>query len=158
MRAFLLSISLLLTCLLPSFAQTEDGVASESYKVSINARGQEISGLAIMEPQADKSILGAIVNDFGVKVYDFVYSNGKTKISNVIAPLNKWYIRKVLRKDLSYILLSLSNDADPSVRARMSKAKRSTEKRADGTLTLTNHRYNIVYVLSPMNENDDREQ
>lgn len=121
----------------------------------IEARGQEMSGLAMMELQSSNTVVGTIVTDFGIKVFDFCCSDGKAQIMNVIAPLNKWYMRRVLRKDMSFILATVANDTGISDAAKISKAKRSMEMSSNGGLTLTNHRHNIVYVLSPKNENDE---
>lgn len=140
---------------MPVVCQTGDSVSTRNYKIMIEVRAQKMSGIAMMELQSNNTIVGTIVTDFGIKVLDFYYYDRNTQIMNVIAPLNKWYIRKVLKKDLSLILTIVANDAHIAETAKITKAKRSIEKSNNGELRLTNHRYKIVYNLSPMNENNE---
>lgn len=151
MKAFLWFVSLLLLSL-PCAAQTDDNVEQKQFSMGIQARGNNISGIAIMEPSDDGGTVGTIVNEFGVKVLDFTYAGGKTTIMNVIAPLNKWYIRKVLRKDVGLILQHLGHAAEGT---EPLGSKRTVTHHADGGLTLSNQRYKIVYTLSPMKETNE---
>lgn len=152
MKAFLWFVSLVLLLPLCCAAQTDDSVSQRQYNVGIQARGNNISGIALMEQAADGGIVGTIVNEFGVKVFDFMRTSGKTKLLNVIAPLNKWYIRRILKKDVGIILSSLYDTTSP---AKIAKGKRIVEQETDGRLTLTNQRYKIVYTFSPMIETDE---
>lgn len=146
-KAYLLLISSFLLGAIQAASQNINNVNQKVYNVNIKVGMQKITGLVMMEFQTDRSIVGAIVNEFGIKVYDFYYSDGKTRIMNVIAPLNKWYVRKVLRKDLSFILASFTHDAEILDPTKMNKVKRFIEMSNDGTLTLTNNRHKIVYTL-----------
>ena len=78
----------------------------------MQVRGQEITGICIMNVAPDNSIVGTVVNEFGVKAFDFTFSKGKAKVLNVVGPLNKWYIKKVLRGDFTFILSSMDTSKD----------------------------------------------
>lgn len=117
------------------------------YNLTIQARGQEITGLCVMNKEADGNIVGTIINEFGVKAFDFTYYNGKAQIMNVIGPLDKWYIRKVLRKDFSFILAHLWQD-----RNVVSKKRRMTFL-PDGNVIVNNDKFKIHYTFSPSTAN-----
>lgn len=78
------------------------------YGMVMTARGHEVTGICVIESGQGGSFVGSVVNEFGVKAFDFIYDKGKTKVLNVIKPLNKWYIRRVLRRDLNNILPEVS--------------------------------------------------
>ena len=78
------------------------------YGMVMTARGQEVTGVCVIEYGQDSCLVGSVVNEFGVKAFDFMYDKGKTKVLNVIKPLNKWYICRVLRRDLKIILPEIS--------------------------------------------------
>ena len=105
MRRFLVLNSLLLLAIsvlaqMSITADTEEvGVDIREYNVLMQVRGREMTGICVMQTEADSSIVGTLITEMGVKIFDFTYSNGKAKVMNVIAPLNKWYIRKILKKD-----------------------------------------------------------
>ena len=136
MKRCLIFIELLLL-LQPCYA-TE----SKEYNLLMNARGQEITAICIVNVEDDSSIVGTVVTEMGIKVFDFRYTNGKTKVMNVLGPLNKWYIRMVLRKDLSFILSNIDGGKD------VTHKKRSMTFTSDGDIVVRNDKYNISYIFS----------
>ena len=52
---------------------------------------------------------GSIFNEFGISVLDFTYQpvTGKVKLENVIQLLDKWYIKRLLKQDLSQVIKNL---------------------------------------------------
>lgn len=113
MRRCLLSISLaLLTCLSCLAQESADSVVSREYNLLMQVRGQELTSICMMNVSADGSVVGTVVNEMGMKAFDFTYERGKAKVLNVVAFLDKWYIRRVLRKDLAYILPRLEADKE----------------------------------------------
>lgn len=68
-----------------------------------------VSGVCIMAN--DGSVIkGSLFNEFGISAIDFTYQPDKKKVKllSVIKILNKWYIKKVLRKDLVQVMENLS--------------------------------------------------
>ena len=143
MKRCLIFIELLLL-LLPCSA-TE----SKEYNLLMNARGREITAICMMNVEDDGSILGTIVTEMGIKVFDFSYTDGKTKVMNVLASLNKWYIRKVLRKDLSFILSNIDGGKDVVYK------KRCMTFNTDGNIVVRNDKYDISYIFSIMKDNHE---
>jgi hypothetical protein len=47
---------------------------------------------------------GSLVNEFGVKAFDFIATSGKCRLMNTVAFIDKWYIRRTIENDLSYLL------------------------------------------------------
>lgn len=149
MRRCLLLISIqLLTCLSPIHAtQIEnDSVASKEYNLLMQVRGREVTALCIMNVEADDHIVGTVINEFGVKVFDFTFINGKTQILNVIGPLDRWYIRKVLRGDFTFILSNIGRGENAV------KKKRRLDIMPNGDISVCNERFNIHYLFTPIKD------
>lgn len=94
----LLSSSLL--CTLPLCAQTA------RYTAYIEMERAYVSGLCLLQTENDMT-KGCIFNEFGITAIEFSYDQRKVKLLRVIKPLDKWYIRKVLRKDLAQLMKNL---------------------------------------------------
>ena len=150
MRRFLVLNSLLLLAIsvlaqMSITADTEEvGVDIREYNVLMQVRGREMTGICVMQTEADSSIVGTLITEMGVKIFDFTYSNGKAKVMNVIAPLNKWYIRKVLRQDMEFMIAKGE--------ALRKKSKREFVQMQDGSFKVNNSRYKIYYTFTPMCE------
>lgn len=115
-----------------SFLNNEGDKAK--YTVMIDFNKAYISGVGVVARQEQK-IVGSVFNEFGVSVLSFSYDTqkGKTKILDTIGFLNKWYIKRVLKRDIN----SLMNVFDSS------GAVYRNEKR------------NITYTFSPLIEQND---
>lgn len=123
---------------------------AQEYNLLMQVRGQEITGICVINTTPENEVVGTVVSEFGVKAFDFTYANGKAKVLNVIAMLDKWYIRKVLRKDLAFILENLPQGQDTV------KKKRSISFLPNGDIEMKNERFNIRYTFSPMNHETDQ--
>ena len=105
MKAYLRLISLLLLfCQLPCQADSiaTDSAAIRQYNLLLQVRGNDLSGICVMKMVSPTEMVGTVINEFGLTAFDFEYKEGKTKLSNLPPFLDKWYIRKILRKDLSF--------------------------------------------------------
>ena len=118
----------------------------------MQARGQEITGICMVSQSPDGQTTGTIVNEFGVKAFDFIISKGKVKIINVIKPLDRWYIRKVLKKDFGFTFQHIPEGKDISV------GKRRITFRENGDIAIDNDRYNIHYVFTPITASNETDQ
>lgn len=155
MRRCLLLISiLLLTCLnhIHAMQIANDSVVSKEYNLLMQVRGHEVTAICIMNMEADAHIVGTVINEFGIKVFDFIYANGKAQILNVLGPLNKWYIKKVLRGDFSFILSNIGRGENAV------KKKRRFDVMPNGNISVSNERYKINYLFTPIKaENETTE-
>ncbi len=111
---YLASISLALLLALPLHAQQdtlfpENAGSKVRYNATIEMSRGYISGICVMVN--DEGIIkGSLFNEFGISALDFTYQpeKKKVKLTNVIKMLDKWYIKKVLKKDLVQVMENLS--------------------------------------------------
>ena len=117
----------------------------QEYSVAIMARGAEITGVCIVKTDAEGS-RGAIVNEFGIHALDFMVSadRRKVKLLNVIPMMDRWYVRRVVKKDLR-TLFNATADGEQA-------GGRTVTAEPDGTVTLTNTRYKLKYSLKKLHE------
>lgn len=149
MRRYLILSSLLLSvCFV--FAQKsestplswfdKEGKSESNFTLQIN--NNEITGICITKRQGDE-LIGTIVNEFGIKAFDFKYNlkSKKGKLLNVIAFMNKWYIKRIVKADLKYLFFY----------PEMKKQKKRKVTVGDNFLLLENLKYNIKYTFTANN-------
>jgi len=71
-------------------------------KSVISFQNIQLSGLLIVKQKGD-TVIGAFINEFGIKGFDFVVYSGNCKLMSLMNALDKWYIRGVLCDDLAFI-------------------------------------------------------
>lgn len=78
------------------------------YEATIEMKKGYLSGICVLLNDAG-IIKGSLFNEFGISAIDFTYDPklGKVKLCNVIKMMNKWYIKRVLRKDLAMLMENL---------------------------------------------------
>ena len=121
----------------------------QQFLVTIEARGAVISGICVVKTDAEGS-RGAIVNEFGVHALDFTVSadRKRVKLLNVMPAMNRWYIRRVVRRDLQY-LFAASHETEGS------KGHRTVTLDTDGTVMLVNAKYKLNYSLKKIDETEE---
>lgn len=104
------------------------------YAATIEMKKGYMSGICIMVND-EGLIKGSLFNEFGISALDFTYQpeTRKIKLLSVIKMLNKWYIKRVLRKDLAQVMENL----------RQGKGEYRDE------------RFKIDYKFSLLTENND---
>lgn len=86
-----------------------DSIGSKmKYNATIEMKKGYLSGICILIRDKD-GYKGSIFNEFGISVLDFTYQpvTGKVKLENVIQLLDKWYIKRLLKQDLSQVIQNL---------------------------------------------------
>ena len=149
MRNCLVIFSLILISCFSAKGQEEkeQEYVQEELSFTMQIKDYNFSGMCIMniyDIEGDKEIVGTIVNQFGVKALDFTFTRERVKILNVIAPIDKWYIRKILRRDFYFILTNLWS-AD-----NVEKRGRKFINLPNGEKQITNKHLAIEYTFSPM--------
>ena len=81
---------------------------SDTLRLSLQLtfRKAVVTGLCLMVTSDKHETIGSVINEFGLKAFDFIYNKqrNKLKLENVTPALDKWYIRRVLRHDMRYIV------------------------------------------------------
>jgi hypothetical protein len=109
-KVCLISISLLLLTafsIKASAQQTFPAQAGDKvrYTAYIEMPKGYISGLCILVNDG-QAVKGSLFNEFGISSLDFSYciAKDKVKLHDVMPMMDKWYIRRVLRKDLRQLM------------------------------------------------------
>ena len=131
------------------------------YQVSIQVRGNNITGMCMLK-KSDEGWRGTLINEFGVKAFDFIVTSTKCELLHTISMLNKWYIRRTIADDLHF-LVEIDNpnvsfqtkttriEQDGTLMISMKK-KKSITRSTDNSLTLNNLKRKIVYSLNKIPE------
>ena len=146
MKPFLLLISIW-CCAFHAYSQdrffpSTDG-EKRNYVTTVEYQKVSISGICIIKC-AEGRLFGSLINEFGIRMFDFIYDShtGTVKCCNVIKMMDKWYIRKVLKRDMAFML---------------SNAGTRPDERTDGHFRLTldektcileNTKNHIIYTFS----------
>ncbi len=117
MQRYLLLISIFLLSMQSMPARTQNITFPDSagskvrYSAMIEMKKGYLSGICILANDGEK-ITGCLFNEFGISAIDFIYFPKKKKVRlvSVIKMVDKWYIRKILKKDLVQVMECLSRD------------------------------------------------
>jgi hypothetical protein len=148
--SLLISLLMLLSALSVSAQDSSDSLFSFQgntlkYNMSIQRKEMNITGICMMR-RTGNDIIGSVVNEFGIKAFDFDYNidKKKVKLNNVVGFINKWYIRKILKGDLKYLF---------SYGKNMEKDKnRDVIIGADKSIEMDNNKFHLKYVFTPLND------
>ena len=146
MRKYLRLISILLLSLASLTVQAQDSLIVQQaplsdsigcktrYATTIELSKGYLSGITIMVREADV-YHGVLFNEFGITALEFTYQpqTKKVELIEVIAMLDKWYIRRVLKNDLQYVMENLMK----------------------GNPTYKDEKYHISYKFSVMSNDEN---
>ena len=108
--------------------QLRDDTQKNDYRINISTDKFNISGIWVVR-QIDNSWRGIIMNEFGLKMFDFICTAKKCELKNVFTAANKWYIRKTIAEDIQFIL-EIDNPA-------FKKGRTAQRSFNNNTLTIT---------------------
>jgi|SRR5574344_185377 hypothetical protein len=115
------------------------------YGIILQFRDVQITGLCIMK-LTEGNVAGSVINEFGIKAFDFVYLKDKNKIilSNMIKYLDKWYIRSVIRRDWLFLMNAGTEEGKRVVR------RRELLLTEEGNIELKNNKHKLSYTFNPL--------
>jgi hypothetical protein len=104
------------------------------YSAYIEMPKAYLSGICILQHDGDV-VNGCLFNEFGVTTLDFTYclQKQKIKLHDVLPMMDKWFIRRVLKKDLRQLMQRLQQ----------------------GETQYKNERQHITYQLTPIHETEE---
>ena len=126
-------------------AITLDG--KRQYSVTIEMPRGSLSGICLIKTDASGS-KGSLVNEFGIHALDFTVSTDRRKVRllHVIDRMNKWYIKRILRRDLRFLFLNKESVQD----------RRREVIVAGDTTILHNKKYRITYTFTEIKNEIDQ--
>jgi len=126
-------------------AITLDG--KRQYSVTIEMPRGSLSGICLIKTDASGS-KGSLVNEFGIHALDFTVSTDRRKVRllHVIDRMNKWYIKRILRRDLRFLFLNKESAQD----------RRREVIVAGDTTILHNKKYRITYTFTEIKNEIDQ--
>jgi len=80
-----------------------DSVQRNNYRITISTGKMNITGIWVVK-QMDESWRGIMMNEFGLKMFDFICTPKTCELKNVTVFANKWYIKKTIAGDVQFIL------------------------------------------------------
>lgn len=129
-----------------------DTLLTHRHAFEITMPKGRITGILITKEDSI-SIAGTMLNEFGVTALSFVYDKHKEKmeLQDVMGFLDKWYIRRVLKKDLSFCLHILYGTP-----FKKNHGYNLSSEAPD--ISVTNTKRNITYLFMPIkSENETSE-
>lgn len=154
MTRFLVYISILLSFVFQTKAEVlvDSLDRSEKYNFELSTEKGYLSGILILSQEGDV-INGCMFNEFGVTAMGFTYdiSKDKLKLLHVIKFLDKWYIKRVISKDIKACIKTLwGMPLKPEKNMEVSVSPNET--------VVYNKKRKIRYIYSPMQESNDTKE
>jgi hypothetical protein len=133
-----------------------------SYRIMLKTPKNSITGLCILKKNGDEW-RGTLINEMGAKAFDFIITDEKCELLNVISLMDKWYIKKTIAADLHFFF-NVDNPKAP-FQKRLERFEQQGKKvvnyqkkqisvRPDGAVLLVNKRHRLQYELRKMVEID----
>ena len=127
------------------------------YQADIQVKGNHITGICMLK-KSEEGWRGTLINEFGVKAFDFIVTPKKCTLLNTIAMMNKWYIRNTIAGDLHFLFETDNPDASFQTKTTRYeqdgalvvtlKKKKTIIRQSDNSLTLNNQQRKIIYSLN----------
>lgn len=118
------------------------------YRLIITGDGFELSGVLICR-LVDGQVVGAVVNEFGIKAFDIVSKGSRCRLINVIGVLDRCLVRRSIEGDMTMLLLTDTSSVvvEEEGSRRVVSGKRQTIFNADRSVVLLNSRSKMQYTL-----------
>ncbi len=169
---FISLASLLISCsgkVAPSGSATlyTGGNASDDnkahfYRTTIDFGTNHITGLMIVKISPDMSVRGSFTNEFGVKGFDFISKEGRTQLIYLMPMLDKIFIRKVLKRDISllsdYGFKEIRDKTLKEIKTIDITGKKAGITTSDEKIVLEDIRYKVKIELIAINKDEQQKE
>ncbi|MDR0713417.1 MAG: hypothetical protein LBF89_04045 [Bacteroidales bacterium] len=142
------------------YLRMADTLGVSRYLATITTTGRQVTGV-LMVKYDGTGWRGALMNEFGIKLFDFASLGDKCRMEHLLPFLDRWYIRKTLAGDFRLLFGCDTPDAKVFRQAQrrtdgdtLSITLRSREIRRfpDGKIKLQNKKNKMVYVFNKINK------
>ena len=141
--------------------QLRDSVQTNKYRMEITKDGMNISGIWLVK-YVDDSWRGTMVNEFGLKMFDFTCTANNCELINVMALIDKLYIKKTIARDVQF-MLEIDNPAYQARRKANSsqsndtltiayKKRKLLQQSATDEMTMHNKKHNLTYSFKKIED------
>jgi len=138
-----------------------DSAQRNDFRMLIATPKVEITAICIVK-QTDETHKGTIINEFGLKVLDFVSTPKTCQLVNVVPFLDKWHIKKVLAADIQFMMEidnPVYNIGNQSNRVFIQdtlvvtyKKEKELQRFPNGEIQYKNHKRGLTYSLKKIGE------
>ena len=138
--------------------QLRDSVQLNKYRMAISKDNMNISGIWIVK-YVDDSWRGTMVNEFGLKMFDFTSTASACKLINVVAIIDKWHIKKTIARDVQFMLeidhqaFKAGQKADrrrSNDTLTISYKNKMLQRFTTGEMMMHNKKHNLMYSFKKM--------
>jgi len=140
-----------------------DSVKRNDFRMLFSTPKATITGICIVK-QMDGEWKGTIINEFGLKVCDFVSTPKRCTLMNVIPFLDKWHVKKVIASDIQFIM-EIDNFAyNIGVQSNRTfiqdtltvtyKKEKELQRFPDGEIKYKNHKRELTYSFKKIYETE----
>lgn len=139
--------------------QLFDSGKAQQFRITISVEKTNLTGILIVK-HMDGTWRGSVVNEFGVKAFDFISSPEKCRLLNVMPLLDKRHIKKTIAEDFRFLFeidhpdYKVGRRPERTIRDNILsvtyKNKKEIRKLPTGELSLENKKRGILYSLKPL--------
>ena len=133
-----------------------DSTKINDFQIIISTPKADITGICILK-QINGEWKGTVINEFGLKAFDFVSTPEKCELINVLPFIDKWYIKKVIASDIQFIMeidnttysIGTKSNRQLSQNTLIVTFKKGKElqRLPGGEIKYFNYKYNLIYSL-----------
>ncbi|MDR1666947.1 MAG: hypothetical protein LBS03_04550 [Bacteroidales bacterium] len=146
------------------YLQMADTLAVNRYKTTITAKNIQVTGMMMVKHDGN-GWRGTLMNEFGIKLFDFVCLGNECRMMHLLPFLDRWYIRKTLTGD--FRLLFGCDRPDTKIFRKVSRRmdndtlsitfrSRKIQRFPDGVIRLQNKRNKMVYLFNKITNETSR--
>jgi hypothetical protein len=126
-----------------------------SFRMTLKSPKGSVTGICVLKMDGDgDGWRGTLMNEMGAKAFDFIVTSKNCTLLNVVAMMNKWYIKKTVAADL-YFFLNADNPKTSFYKDLerfelngnliVARGKRRLLVRPDGSMLWINGRRGLQY-------------
>ena len=115
-----------------------------SYRTVLAFRQTVITGMTLVRHDGDV-VMGSVINEFGVKIFDFVSTGKRCRLLHGTGPVGHWPVRRWVAQDMAF-WLSHTPAPDHAGRITSEDRQRTLSGNAEN-LRLRNSRTGIAYTF-----------